>query len=175
MSVADYTSGIKEKCNSLASINVTINVVQVSLGGLPSTFGSFRTAVCMCWEFSEKVPSFFDLQLMLLVEENHTGVSISTHTHNNMWSWWTIGSVVMVDEAGRHSMEETEKSKIEGIIVMPTLVPDPLEAGVSRWHRKPARKAREGMLVLWQKGPQGERVLEEACRFGEHRIRIRTD
>ena len=136
MSVADYTSGIKEKCNSLASINVTINVVQVSLGGLPSTFGSFRTAVCMCWEFSEKVPSFFDLQLMLLVEENHTGVSISTHTHNNMWSWWTIGSVVMVDEAGRHTMEADCKRKTKGIIVMSTTVPDPPEAGGPRQHRK---------------------------------------
>ena len=35
----------------------------------------------------------------------------------------------MVDEAGRHSMEETEKSKIEGIIVMPTVVPNPPDSG----------------------------------------------
>ena len=36
----------------------------------------------------------------------------------------------MVDEVGQRTMEATEKSKIEGIVVMPTVVPYPLQAGV---------------------------------------------
>ena len=83
MSVANYTARIKDICNSLASINVTVEedkMVQVCLGGLASKFGSFRTTICT----REKSPSFFDLQSMLLVEENHTGVSMSTNTNNKM-------------------------------------------------------------------------------------------
>ena len=30
------------------------------------------------------MPSFFDLQSMLLIEENHAGASMSTHTDNKM-------------------------------------------------------------------------------------------
>ena len=68
----DYTSKIKDICDSLASIEVNIeesDMVQVSLGGLASKFRAFRTAVCT----RENTPSFFDLQSMLLVEENHAG------------------------------------------------------------------------------------------------------
>ena len=35
----------------------------------------------------------------------------------------------MVDEAGQHTMEPNDKSKIEAIIVMPTVVLIPLEVG----------------------------------------------
>ena len=76
MSVADYTARIKEICDSLASINVIVEedeIVQVCLGGLASKFKAFRTAVCT----RENTPSFFDLQSMLLVEENHAGASTS--------------------------------------------------------------------------------------------------
>ena len=55
-------------------------MVQVYLGGLASKFGAFRTAVCT----RENTPSFFDLQSMLLVEENHAGASTSTQTDNKM-------------------------------------------------------------------------------------------
>ena len=44
MSVADYTAWIKEICDSLASINVTVEedeMVQVCLGGLASKFRVF--------------------------------------------------------------------------------------------------------------------------------------
>ena len=78
MSVADYTSKIKDICDSLASIDVNVEegeMVQICLGGLASKFGAFRTAVCT----RENTSSFFDLQSMLLVEENHAGVSKSTH------------------------------------------------------------------------------------------------
>mgnify|MGYP002776183843 CR=1 FL=1 len=81
--MADYIARIKDICNSLAFINVTIKedeMVQVCLGGLASKFGSFRMAICM----REKSTSFFDLHLILLVEENHMGASTSTHVDNKM-------------------------------------------------------------------------------------------
>ena len=49
MSVADYTSRIKDICDCLASINVTIEeeeMVQVWLDGLVQKFGSLQTTVC---------------------------------------------------------------------------------------------------------------------------------
>ena len=75
LSVADYTSRIKDICDSLVSIDVNIEEKC-----LASKFGAFRTAVCT----RENTPSFFDLQSMLLVEENHAGVSKSTHTNIKM-------------------------------------------------------------------------------------------
>jgi hypothetical protein len=76
--VADYTLKINEICESLASVDVDIDdceKVQICLGGLVSKFGAFRTTVCT----RETTPSFFDLQSMLLVEENHVGVDEYTH------------------------------------------------------------------------------------------------
>ena len=73
---------IKDIYDSLASIDVNIEeseMVQVCLGGLASKFGAFRTTVCT----RENTPSFFDLQSMLLIE-NHTGASMSTHTDIKM-------------------------------------------------------------------------------------------
>ena len=81
--MANYTTCIKEICNSLASINVTAEedeMVQVCLGGLASKFGAFRTAICP----RENMPSFFDLQSMLLVEESHGGPSTSMHVDSYM-------------------------------------------------------------------------------------------
>ena len=72
--MADYTSKIKDICDSLASIEVNIEeseMVQICLGGLAPKFRAFRTVVCT----REKTPSFFDLQSMLLVKENHAGAS----------------------------------------------------------------------------------------------------
>jgi hypothetical protein len=55
--------------------------VQISLGGLASKFGAFRTAVCT----REATLSFFDLQSILLVEENHVGATaMNAHTNNKM-------------------------------------------------------------------------------------------
>ena len=81
--MADYTSRIKDICDSLASIEVNIKeseMVQICLRGLAPMFGAIRTAVCT----QEKTSSFFDLQSMLLVEENHASASTSTHTDNRM-------------------------------------------------------------------------------------------
>mgnify|MGYP000143747219 CR=1 FL=1 len=83
MSVANYTTRIKEIYDSFASNNVTIEedeMVQVCLGDLASKFGVFRTTICT----REKTPSFFELQTMLLVEENHAGASTSTYAENKM-------------------------------------------------------------------------------------------
>jgi hypothetical protein len=83
LSVADYTLKISEIYESLASVDVDIDdseKVQICLGGLASKFGAFRIAVCT----RETTPSFFDLQSMLLVEENHVGASMSTHTDSKM-------------------------------------------------------------------------------------------
>ena len=60
MSVANYTTRIKEICDSLASINMIIEedeMVQVYLGGLASKFGAFQTEI----DTREKMPLFFNL------------------------------------------------------------------------------------------------------------------
>ena len=60
MSVANYTSKIKDIYDSLASVDVNVEedeMVQDCLGGLASKFGAFRTTVCT----RENMPSFFDL------------------------------------------------------------------------------------------------------------------
>jgi hypothetical protein len=84
LSVADYTLKINEICDSLASIDMNIDEsekVQICLGGLASKFGAFRTTVCT----REATPSFFDLQSMLLVEENHVGATATgAHTDSKM-------------------------------------------------------------------------------------------
>ena len=70
MSVTDYTAKIKSICDSLGSINVNIDddkMVQICLGGLTPRFGAMQTTVLA----REKSLSFFELQSMLLVEENH--------------------------------------------------------------------------------------------------------
>ena len=52
MSVADYTSKIKEICNSLASINVTIKedeIVNICLGGLvDEKYAEYGSATTEC-------------------------------------------------------------------------------------------------------------------------------
>ena len=66
MSVTDYTSKIKDICDSFASNNVNIEegeIVQICLRGLASKFAIFRVVVCT----RENMPLFFDLQSMLLV------------------------------------------------------------------------------------------------------------
>ena len=56
-------------------------MVQICLGGLASKFGEFRTVVCT----RENTSSFFNLQSMLLVEENHASASTSMHVDNKMF------------------------------------------------------------------------------------------
>ena len=68
MSIGNYTLKIKEFCDSLRSINVNIDndkMVQVCLGGLAPQFDAIRLVV-----LTRENPPSFDLQSMLLVEEN---------------------------------------------------------------------------------------------------------
>ena len=77
MSVSDYTAKIKSICDSLGSINISVDedeMVQVCLGGLAQRFDPLRTAILV----RENPPSFFDLQSMLLVEENHVRTKTKT-------------------------------------------------------------------------------------------------
>ena len=55
-------------------------MVQFWLGGLAQKFRSFWMTVCT----RENMSFFANLQLMLLVEENHTGASTSRHADNKM-------------------------------------------------------------------------------------------
>ena len=69
MSVTSYTLKMKELCDSLGWISVNVDddqMVQICLGSLAPHFGAMWTANLG----REKHPSF-DLQSMLLVEENH--------------------------------------------------------------------------------------------------------
>ena len=70
MSITGYTLKIKELCDALGSIDVVIDdneMVQIWLGNLAPRFNTMRTTILT----RENTPSFFDLQSILLVEENH--------------------------------------------------------------------------------------------------------
>ena len=70
MSITSYILKIKEIWDSLGSISVNVEddeMVQICLDGLIPRFDAMRTVVLA----RENPPSFFDLQSMLLVEENH--------------------------------------------------------------------------------------------------------
>ena len=69
MSIGSYTLKIKELCDSLGSINASIDdneIVQICLSGLAPSFGAIWSIVLV----RENTPSF-DLKSMLLIEENH--------------------------------------------------------------------------------------------------------
>ena len=88
MSSTSYTLKIKELCDSLSLISVNVEddeMVQICLSSLAPRFGAMRTVVLA----REKRPSFFDLQSMLLVEENHVRTRSNAseghmlYTHSN--------------------------------------------------------------------------------------------
>ena len=69
MFVTSYNLKIKELCNSLGSISVNVGddeMEQICLRNLAPRFGLMRTIVLA----RDNPPSFFDLQSMLLLEEN---------------------------------------------------------------------------------------------------------
>ena len=79
--MTDYTTKIKEICDTLGSINVIVDtdeMGQICLGGVAHRFGPIWKAICT----REKPPSFFNLQSMLVVEENHTSRSRTTQPDN---------------------------------------------------------------------------------------------
>ena len=78
MSITSYTLKIKELCDSLGSTNVIIDneeMVQICLVGLTHGFGMIRSAILA----TEKPLSFSDLQLILLVDENHVDQTNNSH------------------------------------------------------------------------------------------------
>ena len=88
MSTISYTLKIKEICDSLGSISVNVDdeeMVQICLDGLAPRFDTMRTAVLA----RENPPCFFNLQSMLLVEENHVRTRSNAseghmlYTHSN--------------------------------------------------------------------------------------------
>ena len=127
MSMADYTSHIKEICDSLASINVTIeedDMVYVCLGGFALKFVALRMAICM----RENKASFFDLQSMLLVEENHVGALIVSTLTARCCTQMKIGPMVVVDESSRHATGANDNIKTESTEAVSTTVLEPSEA-----------------------------------------------
>ena len=77
MSVSNSIAKFKSICDSLSSININIDedeMVQVCLGGLAQRFDPLRTMILV----RENPPSFFNLQSMLLVEENHVRTKSET-------------------------------------------------------------------------------------------------
>ena len=88
MSITSYTLKIKELFDSLDSIRLNVDddeMVQICLGGLTPWFGAMRNVILA----REKPPSFFKLQSMLLVEENHVRTRSTAseghmlYTHSN--------------------------------------------------------------------------------------------
>ena len=167
MSVADYTSKINDICDSLASIDVNVEegeMVQI----LAQRIGVEVRSIPNCCLYKGEYPPFFDLQSMLLVEENHVGASTSMHADNKMLTWGKIDLVVVEGEASRCTMEAADVSKEEGIVVMPTTIPDPPKAGGV----EAAPRTGKGNPP-WNAGivaKRATRVLEKVHRLGENRI-----
>ena len=113
MTVIEYTMKIKETSEALGSINVMLDeeeMVQVCLGGLLQRYGPIRTEICT----REKPPTFFDLQSMLMVEENHIGVSRGMHSDGQILYMEADRPLVVEDAVDRHAMEAVDKSRTKG-------------------------------------------------------------
>ena len=83
ISIDNYTLKIKELCDALRSINVNIDdneMVQICLSGLTPRFGAIRSVVLA----RENPLSFFDLQSMVLVEENHVRTRIKVEEEDKV-------------------------------------------------------------------------------------------
>ena len=75
--------------------------------------------------------------------------------------------MVMVDEAGRHAMEEANESKIEGIIVMRRVVSDPPKAGgVKAALKTDKERPRWNVSTVARKATRRVSVVKKAPRFG---------
>ena len=83
ISIDNYTLKIKELCDALRSINVNIDdneMVQICLSGLTPRFDTIRSVVLA----RENPLSFFDLQSMVLVEENHVRTRIKVEEEDKV-------------------------------------------------------------------------------------------
>ena len=121
-------------------------------------FRAFRTVVCT----RENMLSFFELQLIFLIKENHVGASTSTHADNKMLhtekerprgrggqgeSARNGGG--RREQKGRHDRNANNNSK-------------PSESKGSKGGAKNRQeRPTQNMLELWPERPQRERMLEE--------------
>ena len=127
MSVIDYNTKIKEICDALGSINVMVDedeMVQICLGGLAQTYGPIRKAICT----QEKSSLFFNLQSMLMVEENHASGSRTTQSNSRMLYTEAEQPVRVGNKVDRQATVVAAKSRKEGTNTVPTTVPDPQQA-----------------------------------------------
>mgnify|MGYP000049382608 CR=1 FL=1 len=88
MSICSYTLKIKDLCDSLGSINASIHndeMVQICIGGLAQRFSIYIVLA------KEKSPSLFDLQSMVLVEENHARTRSNTYHGQVLYTNWDEG------------------------------------------------------------------------------------
>ena len=72
MAISDYALKIKSICESLASINVTMDdddKVEVCLQDLGPQYKAFKTSI----QTRENIPNFADLLSMLIIEEKTLG------------------------------------------------------------------------------------------------------
>ena len=82
MSISNYTLKIKSICESLASINVTVDdddKVEVCLRGLGPQYKSFKTSI----QTRENIPNFADLVSMLIIEEKNLGEESTSQSKGN--------------------------------------------------------------------------------------------
>ena len=77
MFINDYALNIKSICDSVASINVTVDdddKVEVCLHGLGPQYKAFKTSI----QTQENIPNFADLVSMLIIEEKTLGEDSSS-------------------------------------------------------------------------------------------------
>ena len=101
--MTNYTTKIKEICDVLKSINVMVDedeIVQICLGGLAQRYVPIQIAICT----RDKPSSFFELQSMLMVEENHVSGLKTTQPNSRMLYMEANWSVGVEDEVGQHAM-----------------------------------------------------------------------
>ena len=77
----------------------------------------------------------------------------------------------MVIETGQHAIEVTDKSRTEGIIVMPTVVSDPPEAGGVKPAPKTGKETprRTSGTVCWRQRSSVRKKQHQSC-CGELRV-----
>ena len=118
MLVTNYTMKVKEIYDALGSINVMVDEDEMV---------HIRTTIST----REKPPSFFDLQSMLMVEENHAGGSRTTQSDSWMLHTEAEEPHGRGGRGGLARNSGTDKSRKEGIEEVPTAVPyPPLATGV---------------------------------------------
>ena len=160
--MTDYTMKVKEVCDALGSINVMVDedeMVQICLGGLAQRYMPIWMTICT-WgsrcRSSTCNQCFWSKRTTECVKE-----PCGCCAHR-----W-IGSTGVKDEVHRLTIMAADKSRVKGIINIPTTVPDPPLAsrvkeapktGKQRSRRKPSIVARratekasvERRMLIWK-------------------------